>query len=441
MTANPVPDSDPFEPALDGFPVTSDGHRDLGRDNVEMLASEFAERTRRGEQPSIDDYVRRFPHLAEQIRDLFPTVAALEQWKLDKEAECLRRNVPSEFPVRQLDEYRLIREIGRGGMGIVFEAERQTTGRRVAVKVLPWRFGASVPRWRERFLKEIETVQKLQHRNIVPVLGCGEQEGYSYYVMPLVNGVSLDHIIRRLGEADGIVYADEIARNLPADRLTPADLLGLSKSPEESDPAMPTGRENKHLRRNSWQGFARILYQAAAAVSYAHHNGILHNDIKPGNILVDAGGRVTVADFGLARSADADALEQGEGLSGTLRYIAPERLTGQCDDRSDVYSLGVTLYELTTLTPAFTEPDRGRLMERLPEGPKLRPREINAEIPRDLERIILTAMAADPERRYHTAHAFATDLQRFLNEKPVQGNSRGMFDSLKTRWNKWFPKQ
>ncbi len=438
MTADHVPESESFEPALDGFPIASDSEHEKGRDALEMLASEFADRTRQGLQPAIDDYVERSPELAEQIRDLFPTVAALEQWKLDKEAECLRRNIPSEFPVRQLDEYRLIREIGRGGMGIVFDAEKPS-GHHVAVKVLPWRFGASVPRWRERFLKEIATVQQLQHRNIVPVLGCGEQEGYSYYVMPLVNGVSLDHIIRRLSEADGIVYADEIARTLPVDQLTAADLLAAAQSPPSSESGSGTGREHKRLRRDSWQGFARILYQAATAVSYAHHNGVLHNDIKPGNILVDADGRVMVSDFGLARNADAETLDTGESLSGTLRYIAPERLIGQCDDRSDVYSLGVTLYELATLTPAFLEPDHNRLMDRLSQGPTRTPREVNAEIPRDLERIIRTAMAVDPDQRYHSAHAFATDLQRFLNGKSIQGHRRGLLATLKARWRQWFP--
>lgn len=401
--ANP----DAYEAALDGFAMASRPGRGP---TLESLATEFAERTRQGLQPSVEEYARRHPHLAGEIREFFPTVAMLEQWKLDKESECLRRNVPSEFKLQRLGDCRLVREIGRGGMGIVFEATDERSGRRVAVqdgatathpsrvavKVLPWRFGASVPRWRERFLKEAETVTRLRHDNIVPIYRIGDQDDYIYYVMQLVDGVSLDRVIQQL--------------------------------------RLPAAGTQWDLRKRDWLAFAGIINQAASALCFAHVRGVLHNDVKPGNLLLDADRRVLVTDFGLAKSLEAREADDGEGISGTLRYMAPERFDTLADERSDVYSLGATLYELATLRPAFTEPDRQRLVDSIAAADFIPPADVVSDIPRPLETMILKAMAADPVDRYQSVAEFATDLIRFQRGEPIQARRAG---GLWQRWRKW----
>jgi eukaryotic-like serine/threonine-protein kinase len=439
---------DTFEAAIDGFAVVSRAGR--GRETLESLATEFAERTRKGSQPTIEEYARKYPHLAAEIREFFPTVAVLEQWKLDKESECLRRNVPTEFKLKRLGNCELVREIGRGGMGIVFEATDERSGQRVAVKVLPWRFGASVPRWRERFLKEAETVTRLRHDNIVPIYRIGDQDDYIYYVMQLVNGVSLDRVIQQL------------------------------RGPATST---PPDRAQWVVRKRDWPAFAGIINQAASALCFAHVRGVLHNDVKPGNLLLDADRRVLVTDFGLARSLESKQAEtggrrpdvggqpkaeggrrkaesggtpaslnsqlsapspltthhspltaSGEGLSGTLRYMAPERFEIHADERSDVYSLGATLYELATLRPAFTEPDRQRLVELIANADFVPPADVVPDIPRPLETMVLKAMAADPADRYQSVAEFAADLIRFQNGQPIQARRPG---GMWRRWRKW----
>jgi len=152
------------------------------------LVTRFTDAVRRGERPSIEEYVERYGEWADQIRELFPLIESLEQWKSEKEVQCLRQNLPDEFPVRRVGDYEFVRELGRGGMGIVFEAIRQSTGERFAVKLLPWRFATDMAQWKERFQREAATIARLRHPNIVRVYAFGTHEGYCYYVMQLVEG-------------------------------------------------------------------------------------------------------------------------------------------------------------------------------------------------------------------------------------------------------------
>src|SRR5262249_37065226 len=152
--------------------------------------------------------------------------------------------------------------------------------------------------------------------------------------------------------------------------------------------------------RPYWQGVARIGVQVAEALAHAHAQGILHRDIKPSNLLLDTHGTVWVTDFGLAKASDSGDLTHPGDVVGTLRYMAPERLGGQSDPRSDLYGLGIPLYELLTLRPAFTEPDRHRLFQGVLHAEPPRPRQLNAEVPRDLETIVLKAIAKEPRQRY-----------------------------------------
>ena len=406
---SPTPDitPDPHEAAIDGFPVASASLKRDGVLTLEDLADRFAAETRAGLGPTIEGYAAKYPEMAEDIHEVFPAVLALEQWKLNKEAECLRRNVPRKFPLEQLGEYRLTKEIGRGGMGVVFEATQGPSKRRVAVKVLPWKYGSSVPRWKKRFETEVRTISQLKHPNIIEVFGFGDQEGYCYFAMQLVEGVSLDRIIKRFLDDEEVCLHEELELSRAEDGATNGQM------PRDPDAPPP-----QRLRRDRWTEFARIISQAARGVEYAHRQGVLHNDVKPGNVLVDSLGRVRVGDFGLARDLDGD-IEATEDFAGTLRYMAPERFSGKSDPRSDVYSLGVTLYELVTQHQLVADDDRIKMIESIEHAGWHPPRRVNPEVPIALETIVLKALESDPVDRYQSALELSADLLRFANGQPV----------------------
>jgi serine/threonine protein kinase len=407
---------------LVGLPVASDPEHLRAREPLEVLVTRFADAVRRGEQPSIEDYAARYRQWADQIRELFPLIQTLEHWKSDKEVDCLRRSVPDEFPVRQLGHYRIVGELGRGGMGIVFEAVHEQTGERRAVKLLPWRFAADMQQWQERFRREATTIARLRHANIIRVYSFGTHEGYCYYVMDLVEGVGLDWIIHRLRESPDLVYVDEIRRAGREDRI---GVGGDSAAGEQSESG---------LRRDSWQEFANIGVQVALALAHAHDAGIQHNDVKPANLLLERSGHVVVTDFGIGRRTDDGGSDQFEHPVGTLRYMAPERLRDRSDARSDIYALGVTLYELVTQTPAFAADDRRELIDLIFKAQPVPVRQIVPAIPRVLETIIQNAMAADPRDRYPSAAVLASDLLRFMNGLPVASRRPGLWTRLKRRW-------
>jgi serine/threonine protein kinase len=407
---------DQFSASPDGFPVAADPEHFRAREPLEVLVSRFADAVRRGENPSIDEYARRYGAWAEQIRELFPMIQSLEHWKSNKEVECLRRSVPQEFPVRRVGNYDFIRELGRGGMGIVFEAIHRETGRRLAVKLLPWRFAAEIDQWKERFRREATTIARLRHPNIVEVYTFGTHEGYCYYVMQLVEGVSLDWIIRRLRETSDLVYVDEIRR---AGRADSSVLRG--------DSLPDTRPASGGLARGSWHDFAQIGGQVALALEHAHGKGVLHNDVKPANLLLERTGRVIVTDFGIGRRVAGNLDREDEHPTGTLRYMAPERLRGHGDVESDIYSLGATLYELATQTPAFDAPDRRKLIDRIMRSQVKPPRQIVGQIPPALETIILNCLAPEPQERYPSAQALATDLLRYTEGLAVSRTRPGPF--------------
>jgi eukaryotic-like serine/threonine-protein kinase len=395
---------DQYEAQIDGFPTDSGGVPKVSRDQLEVLASHFSEKVRAGLSPNIEDYIHAYPQYADEIKELFPMVAALEQWKSDREAQSLRSGVPEAFDIEQLGDCKIVREIGRGGMGVVFDAVQGTLERRVAVKLLPWRY-SMVPRWQERFEKEARMIAKLKHFNIVPIYSFGTHEGYAYYVMQYVEGVSLARIIQGLERQETVIFSDEIAganlENKTAMALSPV-----------------VGANRKGLRRNGWRSLARIGLQVAQALTHAHDEGVLHNDVKPANLLVDATGRIWVTDFGLA--GDIAPAEADEGhITGTLRYMAPERFEGVSHETSDVYSLGITMYELITRRPAFESDTRGELVQQIGEGKLIPMPDINKEIPKDLVAVIEKATNPDSSERYQKIAEFGADLQNIVNGKRV----------------------
>lgn len=335
---------------------------------IDVLASDFLARYRDGERPTVGEYVRRHPEYGESIRRVFPLVASIEKIKIDEQVASDGSATLAGRELKQLGDFRIVREIGRGGMGIVFEAHQESLDRVVAIKVLP-KQSLLDDEALERFRTEATTAAAMHHANIVPIYGTGESEGSHYLVMQLVDGESLDTII----SSDNELECQEVAR------------IGM---------------------------------QIADAIAYSHAVGVLHRDIKPANILIEDGGAAQVTDFGLAKQV-GDDLTKSRTVSGSLRYMAPERFAGTSDERGDIYGIGLTLYELLARRPAFEERDAEHLMDSI-RNPRLDPiRKVRPEVPADLSIIISKAIHFDPKLRYQSAGDLRDDLERFLAGEPI----------------------
>lgn len=435
---------------------------DDARQPVEVLCEEFLDRWRRGESPTIDEYAAKYGALKDEIEVVFPAMLAMENVKTDRLARSSAGR-PVQLQVErleQLGDYRIIRELGRGGMAIVFEAEQQSLHRRVAVKVFPQQSFNDSKQLR-RFQREAKTIGGLHHNNIVPVFGTGEQDGLHYFVMQLLDGVSLDCVITELKNS-----CDEVpAKNDAVQRIVDAHLPHLNDnlkatsadsivnqstvgeiSPEFTRcPTEPTGQHLEAARlfgtgnplrrgRAFYRRVADLGRQVADGLQYAHGKGVLHRDIKPSNLVIDGSCRVWITDFGLATGLSHDRLSQSGDIVGTLRYMAPERLNGSADERSDVYSLGLTMYELCTLQPAFEGNSRGKLTRQVLGGSPPAPSSICPDIPRDLETIVLKAISLEPDSRYQSALELAADLRNFCDDQPILARRMGRVEKL-SRWS------
>ncbi len=350
-----------------------------GSDPLDALAEEYLRQYRAGGRVGVEAFADSHPEHRQELLEILPAMVALEQWKRDRESTASSGRALQVPPLERLGDYRILREVGRGGMGVVFEAEQQSLGRRVALKVLPAQ-ALSSPRQLHRFQREAQTAARLHHSNIVPVFGSGHTDGFHYYAMQFIDGRGLDRV------------AEEWAG---ARRQRPAE-----------------GQRQAHL-------LARLGGQAAAALQHAHDHGVLHRDIKPSNLLLDATDNVWVADFGLAKALESEGLTNSGDVLGTLQYMAPEQFSGAYDVRSEVYGLGLTLYELLAGEPAFRSGNRGELIDRIRQGriePLSRRR---PDLPRDLVTVIEKAVRSDPELRYQSAREFGEDLERFLQDRPI----------------------
>ncbi len=364
----------------------------------------------------------------------------------------------------------ILREIARGGMGVVYEAVQESLGRHVALKVLPhW---ISDPNLLERFRREARSAAILHHTNIVPVFGVGEHEGVHYYAMQYIHGQSLDTVLREVKRLRGAAHASanpelprdkalaaSVALELLSGRFAPparhagADTVSeaAARAPSAGDDsssrsagsaqssASSTWSIPSHSGFRYYRSVARIGLQVADALAYAHDQKLLHRDIKPSNLLLDLKGTVWVTDFGLAKAEGSDALTHTGDVVGTLRYLAPERFRGYADARSDVYSLGLTLYEMLTLEPAFATDQRPRLIDKILHEEAPAPRRLDPLIPRDLETIALKAMAKEPSDRYQTAGELAEDLRRYLSDRSILARRASALEQS-MRWckrNRW----
>lgn len=455
------------------------------RNPVDVLADKFAASLREGATPSIDDYVARHPELENDIRAMFPSIAMME--KLSRKEHTSRKfesqtSRLTSDSVETLGDFQIVREVGRGGMGIVYEAVERSLKRRVALKVLGPNV-ASSQKQIQRFSREAEAAARLHHTNIVPVYGIGEENGLHFFAMQFIDGVPLSDVICRVGgrslKRDGSSGSGSLADRLLApvtaddshqiesgengsgsstrqfnaeyaaqvllsgtlkdrtlaelgdstsDRLLNredgqvAGAVALSKAATRSAEAEILTTDDTKLPAISakyWRSVARIGADVADALHYSHQHGVLHRDIKPANLLLDHQGVVWVTDFGLARHEDQEGITKTGDIVGTLRYMAPEQFNGESNSRSDIYSLGLTLYELLALRPAFEESRHGPLISQKTSSMPPGLRSVNGDIPRDLETITQKACATNPADRYTTAGELANDLHRFLDDRPV----------------------
>ncbi|TWU02562.1 serine/threonine-protein kinase [Stieleria varia] len=438
------------------------------RNPVEVLAEEFLQRRRANENVSISEYEEVYPELSGEVRKIFRAMLAMERFKQSTVAPSEPSTVSEIADLKQLGDFRILREIGRGGMGIVYEAEQQSLRRRVAVKVFPKKMLQS-SRQLERFHREARTAAQLHHTNIVPVFGVGQHDDLHFFVMQRIDGVPLDVYITGMSGQPGSSVSEKTPA--PNGRIASASTQSQIKpvSTDAGDTPDPgssgtwqrpgdSARAKKsrfHLSdavspsdRIDGNWIADVGIQIAQAVAYAHRQNVLHRDIKPSNLILDPHGTVWVSDFGLATSLETGnaeiATEPGQPpssqaeIAGTLRYMAPECFDGRHTVHADIYGLGLTLYELLTLQPAFFERSRLRLIERIQKADFPPPSQINPATPKDLEAIILKAVAFDPSQRYDSMDEFAQDLTRFTQGRPVHARRIGPAGRL-WRWSRRSP--
>jgi tetratricopeptide (TPR) repeat protein len=329
---------------------------------------------------------------------------------------------------QRLGDFEIGRELGRGGMGIVYEARQLSLNRKVAIKVLSSGLGLT-PKAVARFHREAEAAGKLHHTNIVPIYATGADHGLHYYAMELIEGPSLDQVLQRLKREPAGHIGDRPvgSSELPAPSLAETGPYIAGRGPL----SLPTSAVNSSGLSSDSHYFdtvARMIAPVADALQYAHDHGVIHRDIKPSNLLLSPDARLSVNDFGLARMLEQPGMTMTGEFVGTPAYMSPEQITAgrtPLDNRTDIYSLGATLYELLTLEPPFKGESREQVLAQIMYKEPKAPRRINKGVPVDLETICLKALEKDPDRRYQTAGQMADDLRRFVDRFAISARRAG----------------
>ncbi len=381
-----------------------------------VLESALAERPALLERLALED-----PQLAARVRE---RLALLGEFGLSSDEPRRAFALPEHFGA-----WKRLERVGAGGMSEVYLARHEQTGQLAAIKLVRhdhlW-FEAA----RARFRREVEAVSRLHHPGIVRVLAVGEEQGMPWLALEWVGGASLEELLEGL-------------RGVPPETLATADCERALHTASARRPHAEPARAGALPGRDHVECATRVVLQVAGALQYAHGQGVLHRDIKPANVLVTPAGRVLLADFGLALPRGVDRLTRPGAWLGSLPYAAPEQVEGserELDARADVYSLGVTLYELLTLRTPFLGGPESEVRRRIASGDVEAPRRLNPRIPPALERVCLAAMDPDPQRRPADAAAFAADLERALAGEPV--HSRSVPPWLRVRrWSRRRPRQ
>lgn len=391
--------------------------KSIDQDNsllIDSVLDDALRCVRNGQAIELDSYYQRYPELADELRVMLPAMLALEKPRLEstsipKETVRAAPAIPLNLP-----DFQIISELGRGAMGVVYEAIQHSLSRRVALKVLFHAGDSNAPQ-PLRFQREAEIAARLHHTNIVPVYEAGEAAGYVYYAMQLIEGANLQQVIA--AQANPIELNPVVPQRGPSLK-SDETVLKIGSTEEDQQPVTSEQR----LSRTpidvdlSPRSCAKIALQVAEGLDFAHERGILHRDIKPSNIMIDQDGRAWIADFGLAKSSDGTELTATGDVVGTVRYLAPERFRGQSDHRSDIYALGLTLYEALEGKPAFPQNDRASLIARILEGAVPL---FTVKVPADLATICFKCTQQAPTDRYSTAGDLAADLRRYLDGRPI----------------------
>jgi serine/threonine protein kinase len=422
---------------------------------IEQITDQF----HAGQPLDLDACIKQHPERAEELRRLWPSLQMLAVTGTSA-SEREHADAADEALSGILGDFRIVREVGRGGMGVVYEAEQISLGRRVALKMLPFASTLDAKQL-QRFKNEAQAAAGLHHTNIVPVYATGCERGVHYYAMQLIEGQTLAALIRDLRQQEGredrgLRMEDRGLKNQRGskieDRGSAEKASSFDLAPTGSYASPASGNEKQYQdakeptvedqccqkdtmpeqprssivdSRSSpfFRTVANLGIQAAEALEHAHQLGVIHRDIKPANLMVDARGNLWITDFGLAHCQGGCELTMTGDFLGTLRYMSPEQALAQrilVDQRTDIYSLGVTLYELLTLEPAFPASDRRELLRQIAFDDPRSPRRLNKSIPRELEIIVLKAIEKNPADRYVAAQELAADLERFLKEEPIR---------------------
>jgi serine/threonine protein kinase len=401
------------------------------------LVEELTARLQAGEPADLEALAGRHPEYAGRLRALLPALQALAGASAPASSASRDKKLlasPVDPLAGRLGDYRILREVGRGGMGVVYEAQQVSLARRVALKVLP--FAAALdPTQLQRFRNEAQAAACLHHAHIVPVYAVGCEQGVHYYAMQFIDGRTVASLIaelrplfRQAAEAGPTTRYPAPAKRAEAPNRHLAEAVTPPVAALTTEPSI---RSTAYVR-----AAARLGVQAAEALEHAHRQGVIHRDIKPANLLLDARGDVWVTDFGLARLGSDGGLTRTGDVLGTLRYMSPEQALakhGLVDHRTDVYALGATLFELLTLRPVFDGADRQQILARIAweEPPSLR--RLNPVVPVELDTVLQKALAKSVDERYATAQELADDLKRFLEDRPV----RARRPTIPERARKW----
>jgi tetratricopeptide (TPR) repeat protein len=418
-----------------------------------QVVEEYLDRLNRGERPEVESYARRYPQLAGVLRQMLPALELMRApgENLSGQDEF---SAPPSLLAGCLGDYRILREVGRGGMGVVYEAEQISLGRRVALKVLPFASTLDAKQL-QRFKNEAHAAAQLHHTHIVPVYATGCERGVHFYAMQYVEGQTLAQVIAdlRLQIADvNNPVGLQSGEDSPTGPYAPQSLTCDRQSATTLTPPVASLSTQRSTHGPKFfRSVAELGIQAAEALEHAHQLGIIHRDIKPANLLMEQSPatayhspltthhsplRLWVTDFGLAHVQSQAGLTLTGDLVGTLRYMSPEQALAKrvpIDHRTDIYSLGVTLFELLTLEPAFGGRDRQELLRQIAFEEPRPPRRLNRAIPRELETIVGKAMEKNPADRYAAAQELADDLARFLKDEPI----RARRPTLVQRARKW----
>jgi len=422
--------------------MTTGSEKDMVSDRVQRLLGQFVQQMRSGNVPDVAEFCAQAGDEASTLGPMLRTLLSLESLRETAGETLTLESFQPVTPPTEIGDFQLIRMLGRGGMGVVYEAIELTLGRRVAIKLLEPRHAVN-PRSVKRFLREAQAAARLHHTNILPVFASGEDAGIRYYAMQFVDGCTLSQWIHRtltavaLGRKEPLTASDLTASIQVYQPYVPAPTgqppKGILEGASTAETPIVVRKEVSYYRR-----VAEIGLQIAEALEHAAAQGVLHRDVKPSNVMLGVDGSIWVMDFGLATVQQAENLTESGELLGTLRYMAPERLSGQHTLHGDMFGLGMILYELIAMRSAYEATERSGLRHQVSQASPTSLRKLDDTVPFDLETIVMKCIAADPRERYRDMQELIHDLRLFFRDRPI-ASRRTSLVVQSWRWSKRNP--